>query len=358
MKHFARKTDFLSLYAYLQREVKDGNIYEVRQGDRSLFCYTNRCVYERLWNDWNLIARGLILDLACQQVLATPFPKFFNYGELSQSIPNEPFEAYEKLDGSLGIAYYYQGSWHIATKGSFDSTQAIWGTEQLRALDLSHLESGATYLFELVYPENKIVVKYSFKGLILLAAYDSNGYELNYNQLTSLAEKLGVNIVQKIDIDSVENILEISSNLDKNSEGFVLRFESAFRVKIKGSEYSRIHQLISGITPLGIWECMKNDDNLLLFRQEIPEEYWQNFDEIYYLLLDQFHKLVDEVELWHQKFIDLSDKELGLILTTLPDLAKKFIFARRKDGQEWHRSVKFKEKLYSLIRPTDNQIRG
>ncbi len=125
MKHPSLNTNFSTLYQHLQGEVKKGNVYEIQREHLSLFCYTNRCVYNRLWNDWNILARGLILDLATQQVIATPFPKFFNYGELSQTIPDEPFEVYEKLDGSLGIAYHYQGQWHIATKGAFDSAQAV-----------------------------------------------------------------------------------------------------------------------------------------------------------------------------------------------------------------------------------------
>jgi len=102
-----------------------------RKESLSLFCYTNRCVYERLWNDWTLIARGLILDRENQQVIATPFPKFFNYGEMGIALPGEFFDVYEKMDGSLGITYYYQEHWYIATKGAFDSKQATWGIQQL-----------------------------------------------------------------------------------------------------------------------------------------------------------------------------------------------------------------------------------
>jgi RNA ligase len=264
----------------------------------------------------------------------------------------------EKLDGSLGIAYYYQDEWHIATKGSFDSAQAIWGTEQLRSLNLAYLKSGITYLFEMIYPDNQIVIKYPFEGLNLLAAYDVDGDELNYNQLIQLAEKLEINVVQKLDANSIKNILEKASNLHRDSEGFVLRFPNGFRLKIKGSEYCRIHKLISGVTPLGIWESLKNGDDLELIRQEIPEEYWSDFDQIHQLLLEQFNDLVSKVEIYHQQYLNFSDKELGLIFNTLPDLARKFIYSRRKDSKHWQHSPKIKEKLYSLIRPTENYLAG
>ncbi|PSF30530.1 2'-5' RNA ligase [Aphanothece hegewaldii CCALA 016] len=358
-KHPARNIDFTTLEAQLQNEVKNKNVYEVQKESLSLYCYTNRCVYHRLWNEWNILARGLILDRAQKQVIATPFPKFFNFGELSYDLPNEPFEAYTKMDGSLGIAYFYQDNWHLATKGEFNSTQAIWGSEQLHLLDLSFLEPGTTYLFELVYPENQIVIRYPFKGLILLAAYQNVGYELDYYQLASLATKLGIKVVEQIEANSISSVLEKASLLEQTSEGFVLRFiNTGLRLKIKGSEYCRIHKLISGITPLGIWKYLKDGADLELIRQEISEEYWEDFEQIQELLSKQLKVLIAQIEDYHQHYSSFSDQELGLIFNSLPDLAKKFVFARRKEGRDWHQSVKIKEKLYALIRPINNELIG
>jgi RNA ligase len=59
---------------------------------RSIWCYTNRCVYDNAWDDYTLIARGLILDEAASTVVATPFPKFCNAGERGRPIPDLPLE--------------------------------------------------------------------------------------------------------------------------------------------------------------------------------------------------------------------------------------------------------------------------
>ena len=69
--------------------------------DRALYCYTSKCVYDEAWTDITVLARGLILDLADRRIVATPFPKFFNIGEGGRTIPDLPFETFEKLDGSL-----------------------------------------------------------------------------------------------------------------------------------------------------------------------------------------------------------------------------------------------------------------
>ena len=43
-----------------------------------LYCYSSSCVYDGQWNEATMIARGLVLDVEKQMVVATPFPKFFN----------------------------------------------------------------------------------------------------------------------------------------------------------------------------------------------------------------------------------------------------------------------------------------
>ncbi len=368
----ARTIDFTTLYQNLQIEVLRETVTEVQKKDLSLFCYTNRCVYHRLWNEWNILARGLILERSKKRVIATPFPKFFNYGELSQNLPDEPFEVYEKLDGSLGIAYYYQDDWHIATKGAFDSEQARWGTKQIHSLDYTYLTPGATYLFELIYPANQIVVKYPFSGLVLLGAYNAEGSELGYDSLSNLAQKLTIKLVQRYEHDSIESILKQAEQLGRESEGFVLRFHSGYclrqkyRLKIKGSEYCRLHKLstlraaltTTKVTPLGIWECLKNGDDLECFRKEIPEEYWADFNQIYHLLVDQFNQLITEINSYHQQYLNLSDKELGLILNNLPTLAKKFIFSCRKGGASWFKNKQVEDKLYEFIKPSSNYLKG
>jgi len=359
MAHQAKQVEFAVLYQNLQAENRRGNVIKIEQGSLSLFTYTNRCVYDRAWNEWNVLARGLILDIPRGEVIATPFPKFFNYGEMGIAPANEPFEVYEKLDGSLGIAYHHEGHWHIATKGSFDSAQAVWGTERLRSLDTSRLEVGATYLFEIVYGDNRIVVRYPFEGLVLLAAYDGNGCEFNHERLVQTSQDLGVTVAQKLDNDSIEDILERAAHLGRDSEGFVLRFGSGLRLKVKGEQYKRVHRLISGVTPLGIWDCLKSEDGECLesFRRDIPEEYWQDFDAITRLLRERLTKLVEEVEKYHEQHAHLSDKELGLILQSLPESARTFLFPRRKN-RDWMRAPKLKDKLFAFIRPTDNCLPG
>ena len=88
------------LRAELDSAVLNGYIRTSRQGDLTLYCYTDQCVYNCMWNDVTKLARGLILSDE-NAIIARPFEKFFNAGELGIAIPDLPFETYEKLDGSL-----------------------------------------------------------------------------------------------------------------------------------------------------------------------------------------------------------------------------------------------------------------
>ena len=102
-------------------------------------------------------------------------------------MPDLPFEAFEKLDGSPIVIYHHDGAWRTATKGSFDSAQARWAAERLP----SGLQPGTTCLAEAVYPENRMVVHYAEAALVLLAAYDESGRELSYDEILATAETIG-----------------------------------------------------------------------------------------------------------------------------------------------------------------------
>lgn len=173
-RHFVRTLPYDRLVAGLEQAVA-GNMVTRRYGPGGLilYKYTNSCVYDRGWDDFSLVARGLILDAGAERVIATPFPKFFNLGEMDETMPDEPFEVYEKLDGSLIILFYHGDRWNAVTRGSFESAQGRWAQDIVDGTDLSALVPGTTYLAEAVYPENRIVVKYDESALVFLAAYDA-----------------------------------------------------------------------------------------------------------------------------------------------------------------------------------------
>ena len=107
--HPARAAPFDHLLGGLERARSAGLVYrkfELSTG-LSLWVYSPGCVYEDGWDEYTMIARGLILHEAGRAVVATPFPKFFNAGDKRGNVPDMPFETFEKLEGSLIIVFHH-----------------------------------------------------------------------------------------------------------------------------------------------------------------------------------------------------------------------------------------------------------
>jgi RNA ligase len=237
----------------------------------AIFNYSRTCQYDRLWDEVTLNCRGLILDTK-GNVVAKPFPKFFNYEEhTADEIPNEYFDVYEKMDGSLGICFHYNDEWHMATRGSFTSEQAVKGKEMLDKLNTRFgLIPGYTYLFEIIYPENRIVVDYGgAEKLVVLGCYNNEtGIEGSIDEMVNE----GFEVVTKYNTFG-EGFDELKREISNSKEGYVIRFKSGMRMKIKGDEYVRLHRILTNFSTTDIWELMRTNGNMNEFLDRVPDEF-------------------------------------------------------------------------------------
>jgi len=355
--HPAMQIGFDSLVYGMEEMVSAKYVNRQTDGHLAIYSYSDSCTYDRMWNEYTLVARGLILDMADKRIAALPFPKFFNVGEHQGSIPDLPFETFEKMDGSLIVLFYHAGRWRCATRGSFKSEQAMWAQSVADKADLSPLDTGTTYLLEAIYQANRIVVRYDVEGLFFLGAYTSAGHELSYDELVSAAASVGWGIAKRHEYSSVSYLLSLSKVLTSNEEGFVIRFQNGLRLKIKGEEYLRIHRMVSRLTPLSVWESMMAGDDLEAIRRELPEEFWGDFDTIRQILGAHIQGVVSRTAKVAETFSGASDKEVGLSLATIPEDVRSFVFPYRKQNGEllFGRS---RTALFRHIRPTGNRLDG
>lgn len=257
----------------LQEMIRQGYIQVQKHPEHDLFIYnyTPKAQYDRIWNEATLVCRGLILD-ADRNVVARPFPKFFNLGEVEdQALPNEPFEVYEKMDGSLGVLYWANGEPHMATRGSFASEQAIRANGLLRtkyASALGKLSPGKTYLFEIIYPENRIVVNYGDREeLVLLAIIDNaTGEDLPLEDIGFPTAKL---------YHGIKDIHTLKTLQEDNREGFVIKFKGGARYKVKFGEYLRIHRIVTQISSIDLWEYLRAGMPFDEILDRVPDEFYQ-----------------------------------------------------------------------------------
>lgn len=357
--HPARELSYEELVDGLRGAVTAGLVSERRNGDHALYCYTQRATYERAWDRFTTLARGLILDHRRERVVATPFEKFFNIGERADPIPELPFDVLEKLDGSLIVIWHDGAEWRCCTKGSFDSTQAKAARAWLRETGSDKLLTERdTYLAEWVAPDNRIVVPYERAELVLLSVFTDEGWEWSYPLLESAADRLGWRLARRYDFASLADLVSHAQRLPSTEEGFVLRFANGLRLKIKGEEYRRIHALISNCTPLAMWAAMEAGDNLENVRRDLPEEFWGDFDAITATLARQVDDLVSAVKRQADTVAALSDKEVGLRLREWLDPVRGLIFPYRKNGGLLLDHDRSRRAVFRAVRPTGNVLPG
>lgn len=246
----------------LAAAVADGLVRVQRQGELGLriFNYTEQAVYARAWNAATTACRGLIVD-ADDRVIARPWAKFFNHGEHADDVLDlaAPVEVTDKADGSLGVLYPTPDGWAVATRGSF-------GGEQAQHASAVYAEkyagvwppvAGWTYLFEIIYPANRIVLDYGAQDdLILLGAVEiATGTPVGPRDEVCAGWP-----GPRTEVYAHRTLAEaLAAPPRPNAEGLVVRYlpgsaSAGLMAKIKQEDYLALHRIVTGLTARRLWE--------------------------------------------------------------------------------------------------------
>jgi RNA ligase len=254
--------------AALRGALADGLVRVQRHPGEPLLIlnYTERAVFDRVWTPVTRACRGLIVHapgrLEDAVVVARPWPKFFNHGELAALgialDPQAPVEVTDKADGSLGIVHPVGNGHAVATRGSFASDQALHATAvwQQRYAPRYTPPAGWTVLAEIVYPANRIVLDYGdLDDLVLLGAVEvATGRAVGpHDEL--LAGWPG----PRVDVHDHSTFADaLAAPPRPNAEGLVVRVTggeaAGLQVKLKQADYVRLHRLVTGLTARRLWE--------------------------------------------------------------------------------------------------------
>lgn len=310
----------------------------------AIYNYSRECQFSENWDSITLNMRGTVLDHSGNLVSRT-FPKFFNLEE-GRFTPTENFDVYEKLDGSLGILFYYGGEWIFASRGSFTSTQSQKGFSLLKRYDYEKLHKDYTYLFEIIYKENRIVVEYDYENLVMIGMIETKtGYEVDLHdegkdlRLKNLVHNIGFKVVQNF--DGIKDYRSLKNIIKDNEEGFVIRFSNGDRIKIKGDEYVRLHKLITNFSNVDIWESLSLGKDLNLMLEKVPDEFDKWVRRTIQDLKIQYKVREDRaIELMGQRIKDkeLSRKEIAKILNLETSLNRSLIFSML-DGKDYSKII-------------------
>lgn len=344
--------------AELDRAIAEGFVRSRRHSRLPLwiFNYTEHAQYRAQWDVVTRSCRGLIID-DDQRVVARPWAKFFEYRSDDPSVVelDAAVEVADKLDGSLGILYHCDGAPAIATRGSFDGEQAIHGT----ALYIERYAQAWTpnpewtYLFEIVYPDNRIVLDYgATDDLILLGAVRiRDGYHIPVSQVPEWpGPKAAV-----MPAVTLRDALALPPR--EGAEGLVVSvLGTDTKYKIKQDDYLRLHRIITGTSVLAVWEHLSTHGDVeLLLDQGVPDEFhaWvretsENLQRQYEVLETKAHNVFQAIS--ERLGSNPSRKDFAIAAGEWPDV-KPFLF-NLLDGN----TERFRSAIWRSLRPTGNEI--
>lgn len=231
-----------------------------------------KLVWDRELNN----SRGLIYNTETGEIIARPYPKFWNVNDerhpetMEENLPKERALCTDKLDGSMGTCFPYDGKVHVATRGSFISDQAVWATKWLRANLVGELPEAYTVVTEIIYDANRIVVGYDYEGLIVTGLVNiASGREADrFGDAEPWCTTHGLAIVPWFNKPLSECIKENITGF----EGYVLTYPSnGLKIKVKFEEYCRLHKILTGLNPVSIWELLR-DNNFETIRTWMADE--------------------------------------------------------------------------------------
>ncbi len=204
-------------------------------------------------------ARGIIIDVETLEVVCWPFRKFGNYSEYyADEIDWKSAKVLEKVDGSIIKLWYDEKNekWQFSTNKTIRAENAtveyyeflsyldvIKKAENFKDIPFDELDKNVTYIFELVSPETRVVIRYPKTMLYHIGTR---------NNLTGeeFVCDIGIQKPKEYPLGSLEDCIKSASELNKNdstdeitNEGFVVVDKNWNRVKIKSLDYVALHHL-------------------------------------------------------------------------------------------------------------------
>lgn len=250
----------------------------------TVWCYTQKAVVEQAWDEITLSARGLVYA-PDGTLVSRPFRKFFNWDQPQAVVETGPFLAFDKYDGTLIVVGEHEGRAIVSTKGSFDT----WHSEAARELLKWYVPpKGLTVMFELIHPNNRIVIDYGdLETLVLLGAVDNDdGYDFYPHEVADSTDWHGeVAVARSFNFQSMlQTIANPESGKREDGgadrEGFVVLWRKpdapGNRVKLKFSLYVQLHGVYTGLTNRRVWECLRD----------------RTLDALYELAPDELHEAI------------------------------------------------------------------
>jgi RNA ligase len=258
-----------------------------------------------MWTPLLERCRGIITDDQ-GHIIARPFCKFFNADERPDDFMNDvhlPFEITDKMDGSLIISTASNPDILVASKNSFTSGQAKFARDFIT----SHpdLEKGIidnpeyTFLFEAIYPENRIILDYgNMSDLVLLGIiHTDSGVEQSRRFVEEFASERNVTVVSMKRFDNIDAAIEHTKNqMMSDGEGIVIRFSNGHRYKVKSMDYVRMHRLASTVSLKHVLDVMESGQDVSEVYGVLPDEFYKDVRSYEQKVRNEYDRITSAVD--------------------------------------------------------------
>lgn len=284
------------------------------------------CAYDGFYRE----CRSVVIDVLRDELVLTPFRKFFNINELEETqlhVVQERMndavriEITDKIDGSMCSARWYRKDLIMSGSQALDIAKSYrlenyysWVHKHDNILKMLQSYPDYTFIFEGVFPNDVHIVQYDEQmfGLHLLGMRRvADGHELAYHQVVEVAEYFNVPHIKIFDMTFEEAYQDAINNGRKanEGEGYVIDIDGQ-KYKLKYNDYVYIHKIISKmISPNAIIAAIREnrwDD----FYSKIPLAYQPQAKE----MADNIYKYIrmfdDRVTKWYyltRDFVDYTD---------------------------------------------------
>lgn len=288
------------------------------QKDNLLLLKYSKSIWNTGWHNLAINSRGKVIDLNTHEIVVYPFNKFFNLNEVEDTKEDIIIQKLEKAkkiyvtdkkDGTAIIVTKYKGKLIINTNGEFENIQIQYARELLNnkySYFEKNVPEGFTFVFELIHPDNKIVLDYGKeKKLYLLAVRDLKTLKLlDYQKLEEIAKQYYLDITESFKYTNLYDFISKASlEIDDIKEGWVFRIvleNEDFLFKLKYSEYFKLAKIKNIPSLKNIYKLLLSDnldDILSTIDSEIDSEIKENVlknIELIYKYIESFKSIIAE----------------------------------------------------------------
>ena len=294
--------------------------------------------------------RGLVLEKGTLDVVSVSFDKFFNLGEPNCAEIDWPSaKVTQKMDGSLVTLFWYDGKWDLKTNGAIDARDVqtpsnpkkslydlFLEAERKQPIGWDLLNKDECYSFELMAPENRVIIEYPEPMIrFLMARNRVTGEELDYSQDNN---PTGVVMPMSYPCHTLQDCLDMIEGWDhdgrKDIEGFVVCDKFHRRMKIKTRAYVTAHYLRGEMT-MTVKNAIKiirdGDETEFVTYSPWRKEFMADVRTRYEKLVSTIGKICDEVGAVKAENGDADPREVRRAVVALvasrPAWSKCFYFA-------------------------------